>query len=874
VKKVFSLFGTIALQGIETVNKSLTGLDKDLKNLSKEMAKTGRQLTKVGSDMTKAFTLPIAAAGAAVIKFGGDFEKAMTTSTAIMGDLSEKMKKDLSDTARTVAKDSTFMAKDVAGAYYYLASAGLDAANSILAIPKVTKFAEAGQFDLKVATDLLTDAQMALGMASKDTSTNMENMTRVSDVLVKANTLANASVQQFSESLTNRAGAALRLLGKDVEEGVAVLAAYASSGVKGAEAGTQLGIVMRDLQKAALSSGDVFKEHNVAVYDDNGEMRNMADIIGDLENALSGMSDEQKKVILSTMDFQEKSIASLLTLIGTSKEIRNYEMELRKAGGTTEDVAKKQIQNFSDQLKILRNKLIDVGIGLSKDLLPILKDQFIPMIESGVKKLSELAAKFNSLSPATKDFIFKALAITAAIGPLLIGLGSFLKILASIRTSMLILNAVFLANPVVLITVGVVALTAALISLNHSTNASVENLKKWNEEAEYNTEIARAMREEWEKNPLFDSAKFKKEFKERWKQYNDETTNSYEQMNVTRQKYLEKEKYDDEKRIEDTKRVGDAKVQITKDQLKEIYEYESKLQDELNSKVKSVMDEKRKKDEEYKENRLNNTIEIIEKEKEWKLADIEENRLLNEEESKWWEQEHQKQMQRIEDEKQAKLNAITQGFNILSQFNQNSEISADNRYKKDQKRIESSTMSEEEKTAALLSLDEKYEKEKNKIRKRQAFIDKAQALFEIGINTAVAVTKSLPNFILAAIVGGLGALQGAAVAARPVPMKDGGVIKSRSGGTIVQAAEAGQDELFLPMKTGAMQLADMVVSRIQSAGKSVASAVAGGGSNSSGINVNVRVNGNFIGNNAAMRDLAVTIGKHLDSEMTRMGAIA
>ena len=137
--------------------------------------------------------------------------------------------------AKSVSKTTTYSAKQAAEAYYFLASAGMSAATSMAALPKVAKFAQAGNFDLALATDLVTDAQSALGLSSKDTAKSIEGLTRVSDVLVKANTLANASVQQFSESLTNKAGAALRLVGKDVEEGVAVLAAFADQGLKGSE---------------------------------------------------------------------------------------------------------------------------------------------------------------------------------------------------------------------------------------------------------------------------------------------------------------------------------------------------------------------------------------------------------------------------------------------------------------------------------------------------------------------------------------------------------------------------------------------------------------------------------------------------------------
>ncbi len=151
------------------------------------------------------------------------FQVAMTNSLAIMGNVSQAMREDMVTAAQAVAMQTRFSAKEAAEAYFFLASAGLDAAQSIGALPTVAKFAQAGNFDLALATDLLTDAQSALGLSVKDVTKNMKNMARVGDVLVKANTLANATVEQFSEALTTKAGAALRNLGKDVEEGVAVL---------------------------------------------------------------------------------------------------------------------------------------------------------------------------------------------------------------------------------------------------------------------------------------------------------------------------------------------------------------------------------------------------------------------------------------------------------------------------------------------------------------------------------------------------------------------------------------------------------------------------------------------------------------------------
>jgi TP901 family phage tail tape measure protein len=326
------------------------------------------------------------------IRASSEFNDAFIKSTAIMGDLSRAMRDDMTQAAEQVAKTTTFSAKEAAEAYFFLASAGMDAAQSINAMPQVAQFAQAGTFDLATATDLLTDAQSALGMTIRDdVIKNMENMGRVSDVLVKANTVANASVAQFSEALTTKAGASLRQWHKDVEEGVAVLAVFADQGRKGAEAGTGLSIVLRDLSTKAIKNADAFKEYGLAVFDSNEKMRNIADIVADLEGVLGDMSDAQAKATLLQLGFSDKSVVFIQSLIGMSDQIKRYEEELRKAGGTTELVAGKQMQSFAAQVKLVQNnwELLLKTLGdfitqgkIGKEILGFLIDVLVRITDS------------------------------------------------------------------------------------------------------------------------------------------------------------------------------------------------------------------------------------------------------------------------------------------------------------------------------------------------------------------------------------------------------------------------------------------------------------------------------------------------------------
>jgi len=297
------------------------------------------------------------------------FNQAMASSTAIMGKLSASMRKDMAETARDVAFKTKFSATETAEAYYYLASAGLDASQSVAALPAVARFAQAGMFDLATATSLATDAQSALGMKAKDPAKNLENLVRVTDALVAANTLADATTQEFSEALTNKTGALLRGLGKDIEEGIGMLAAFADQGVKGADAGTQMAIVLRELQAKSMINPAVWEANGIAVHDANEEMRNFADIIEDIEKRLDGMSDKLKKQTLMQLGFSEKSVNSVQVLVGMSEKMREAEQATRDLSGITEEVADKQIPPFTKGWHQLKSAFLELVSAIGTPLL-------------------------------------------------------------------------------------------------------------------------------------------------------------------------------------------------------------------------------------------------------------------------------------------------------------------------------------------------------------------------------------------------------------------------------------------------------------------------------------------------------------------------
>ena len=329
------------------------------------------------------------------VKAFTDFDDKMTQSLAIMK-TTVREQEAMKNAAMDVARTTRISATDSAEAYFFLASAGLDAEQSIAALPQVAKFAQAGMFDMATATDLATDAQSALGLTVKNAQKNLDNLTRVTDVLVKANTLANASVQQFSEALTTKAGAALKVVNKDIEEGVAVLAAFADRGVKGAEAGDKLNQVLRDIPRATAKNSEEFEKLGLNMFDTEGNMKNVADIVEELDAVLGPMSDEMKAATLDQLGLNRGVADAVKILSGAGDQIRQYEKELRNAGGTTGEIADKQMGSLKAQTDLMKNAMEELGIVIGELLAPTLT--------AIVNKITKVAQATTAVVKRFKDW--------------------------------------------------------------------------------------------------------------------------------------------------------------------------------------------------------------------------------------------------------------------------------------------------------------------------------------------------------------------------------------------------------------------------------------------------------------------------------------
>jgi TP901 family phage tail tape measure protein len=478
---------------------------KRLQAVNRFAVKTATVSRQAGMAMSATVTAPIVAFGKTSVSAFTEFDDKMTGSLAIMENVTPTMRKQMEDLAKTISERSKTSADDLAESYFYLASAGMDAQQSISSLSQYEKFAVAGRFTMIKATELLADAQTALGLRSQDNIKNLQNLTRVSDVLVKADTIANATVEQFAKSLTTKAGNALRLLNKDVEEGVAILAAYAAQGVKAELAGERLYIVLRDLERTSRTNAKAWEYFGITVYDSHGKMRKVSDVLRQLETVMHGMSDQERAATFALLGFQDRSVAAIKGLIGMSDAIDGYETQLRSATGFTDQVANKQLASLKSQMAMVQNQVHNIAIDIGQLLLPTIK-RVIEYVKSWV-------VWWKGLTESQKEVVVRNAAIVASIGPILLVLSATITTVRNVTLVVYALTtAMGAANASSLVMKGGMIALAAVVTVlvAKAFYDSNEHIK------EFNAQVAKSnhMLSMWTDKRVHDFQRFMKSIDE------------------------------------------------------------------------------------------------------------------------------------------------------------------------------------------------------------------------------------------------------------------------------------------------------------------------------------------------------------------------
>ena len=413
---------------LKDVNEELTQGSDNLEEYADKIGKTGEKISSAGKTLTTHVSAPIAGIGTAAVKTAADFESSMSQVQATMGITKDatttlngstvNIMDSLNGLAKEMGEKTAFSASECAEALNYLALAGYDTQQMTDTLPTVLNLAAAGGLDLASASDMVTDAMSALGMGVDEAGTMVDQM-------AKTASSTNTSVAQLGEGILTIGATAKSIKGGTVELNTA-LGILANNGYKGAEGGTHLRNIILSLQNPTDAAAKQMKALGVSVYDSEGNMRSLNDILGDLNTSMDGMTSEEKSNVIATM-FNKTDLASVNALLANTGDTwTSLQNKIDSSKDAAQQMADTQLDNLSGQLTLLKSALEGLAISIGEILMPYVK--------SMVEHIQGLVDKFNSLDEGQKKTIVTIGLIVAAIGPVLLIIGTLAGSVSKIIT--------------------------------------------------------------------------------------------------------------------------------------------------------------------------------------------------------------------------------------------------------------------------------------------------------------------------------------------------------------------------------------------------------------------------------------------------------
>lgn len=462
---------------------------KDLERQAKESASIlGTQFQIAGEKIQDASgkikgagekLLPVTGAivgvGAAAVKSASDFEDSIGKLSTI-ADTSEESGVAIEELEKqiTALSDETGIASaTIAENVYNAISAGQKTGDAVNFVAQSTKLATAGFADSGQALDLLTTILNAYGMEA-------EEVNHVSDVLINTQNLGKTTVGELASAMgkviptANAANVSL----ENLAAGYSIMTA---KGIATAESTTYMNSMLNELSKSGSKASDTIKDQTGKSFQDlMAEGSSLADVLAILQSAA-----EENNVALGDMfGSAEAGKAALTLLSGGAEQFNQTLISMNEATGVTDEAFAK-LDTTSRNARIALNQVKNAGIELGSTILEMLA----PYLEMLSEKIQQVTTWFKSLDDDQKKMIVTIAEIVAALGPVLIILGTLGDaiggIALGISTILPILTAVgtFIAGTLIPAIVGVVTALGPVLLIIAAVAAAIVGviavIKNW-----------------------------------------------------------------------------------------------------------------------------------------------------------------------------------------------------------------------------------------------------------------------------------------------------------------------------------------------------------------------------------------------------------
>lgn len=265
----------------------------------------------------------------------------------------------------------------------------------------------ASMLDLDGATTLVNATMSTYGLTAKDAVDITNNFVQTADA-------SQAEVTDLAAAHQN-AAIVLASFGYTLEDTNTALALLSENALKGAEAGTSLRAMVNQMLRPAKKVSDAWAELNINLYNSEGQLKRLPDIIGELIPALQNVSEERRNeltYILAGADGQRA-----LNILLNNGANGWQEMEQAIAGASSaQEIAATRANTLQGAQEALQGTLDTLKIQVGEQFMPVWRE----MIEGLTEFYDEHGPQIVAMAGKIADALIGTMDALAGLDPALV----------------------------------------------------------------------------------------------------------------------------------------------------------------------------------------------------------------------------------------------------------------------------------------------------------------------------------------------------------------------------------------------------------------------------------------------------------------------
>lgn len=295
--------------------------------------------TPVALDMAKGMGIMYGVGGAMNLVTGGlteamEYQNTMETAKAILkngyhGKNFDYDYNSMANEVRSVAKRTKFTAPQAADATRFMAMAGLQIPDIKASVSPIADVAVIGDNDFGEVADKITNIQTAFKL-------HPSQMRHMADALTNTFTKTNTDMMMLAESMQYAAPMA-HMAGMDLNDTLAMIGIMGNSGIQASMAGTTLRMMMQNTLNPNKKQAALWKKLGVATRDKSGNLRNMIDILSDVEDVVVAKKLPMADVVSNL--FRVTASAGAGSIMENIAGVKKLAAQNRMASGISEEIS-------------------------------------------------------------------------------------------------------------------------------------------------------------------------------------------------------------------------------------------------------------------------------------------------------------------------------------------------------------------------------------------------------------------------------------------------------------------------------------------------------------------------------------------------------